>query len=289
MTDTEVLLLVLAGLYAIECGLWVPRGHVAVYSRIGRRHRLARADELFGNQRGGILVVSPLPGVGRAFLCREPEDGAVGVLDIDAVRDRVTLFERHAWAARLSGAALLALVTIVAPLAVWRLGWLRSALPLIVLLVALVAMTVVSFVVAHRRLYPTERAARRTRAVVFALSPLAAMRAGDELAHNLLRDVDPLAAVLVLGDRAGSLALARRRLYDAGCRASVGKAVTTGPARPLIAALRQAGLTVEEVLAPPAPDSPEACAFCPRCHAQHTCSAGTCDTCSDVILERFTA
>jgi hypothetical protein len=64
MSELELLFLVLAVIYACECGCWLRRGSVALVTRAGRRWRLAHPGELLGNQRGGLIFAHPFPPLG---------------------------------------------------------------------------------------------------------------------------------------------------------------------------------------------------------------------------------
>ena len=64
MSELQLLLLILAGLYGWECLCWLPRGSVALVSWFGNDWRLAQPGALAGNQRGGFVLASPLPPLG---------------------------------------------------------------------------------------------------------------------------------------------------------------------------------------------------------------------------------
>jgi len=68
MGDGEALFLVLSLLYLSDCLLWVRKRSVAFVSPWCRRWRVANANPLFGNERGGLLFLNPLPPLGHVFL-----------------------------------------------------------------------------------------------------------------------------------------------------------------------------------------------------------------------------
>ena len=68
MSEAQTLLLILILLYLTECLIWVKRESVAFVSRFGGRWRLTVPPSWFGNAKGGILFLNPLPPVGRVFL-----------------------------------------------------------------------------------------------------------------------------------------------------------------------------------------------------------------------------
>ena len=64
MSDLELLFLVLVVIYGWECGCWVRRGSVVLRTWFGWHWRLAHPGEVFGNQRGGVILAHPLPPLG---------------------------------------------------------------------------------------------------------------------------------------------------------------------------------------------------------------------------------
>lgn len=68
MGDGEILLLVLSLLYLSDCLIWVNNRSMAFVSPWGRSWHVAYADSFFGNDRGSLLFLNPLPPLGRVFL-----------------------------------------------------------------------------------------------------------------------------------------------------------------------------------------------------------------------------
>lgn len=68
MGDGETLLLVLSLLYLSDCLIWIQNRSVAFVSPWRRRWHVAYADSFFGNERGSLLFLNPLPPFGRVFL-----------------------------------------------------------------------------------------------------------------------------------------------------------------------------------------------------------------------------
>jgi hypothetical protein len=71
MSDFELLLVVLAGLYLSESLMWVRRGTVVLRALAGRRFRVAHPSAGLGSRGGGVLVLNPLPPLGTAFVCHQ--------------------------------------------------------------------------------------------------------------------------------------------------------------------------------------------------------------------------
>lgn len=68
MSDVQLLYLVLCLLYLSDCFCWVRRQSLAFVSPWWRCWRVAMGSALFGNDRGGLLLLNPLPPLGRVFL-----------------------------------------------------------------------------------------------------------------------------------------------------------------------------------------------------------------------------
>ena len=70
MSEQRLLLLVLVAIYLSECFVWVGYGAVAFRSLAGRRFRAADPPVFPGNDRGGWVLLNPLP-LGTVFVCRQ--------------------------------------------------------------------------------------------------------------------------------------------------------------------------------------------------------------------------
>jgi hypothetical protein len=64
MNDIELLFLVLAVVYAIECAAWMKPGSVAFRSWLGKRFQIVQPSTVLANARGGIVFAHPLPPLG---------------------------------------------------------------------------------------------------------------------------------------------------------------------------------------------------------------------------------
>ncbi|MGH9363636.1 MAG: hypothetical protein ACRD2T_17130, partial [Thermoanaerobaculia bacterium] len=162
--------------------------------------------------------------------------------------------------------------------------------------VALHAAIVVACARAHRALYPEERAGRRSLLAVMALSPPAAIRARDFLARELLPGSHPLAVAGVLCGREELQAFAARAVRDARYPVADADPTENPLARSIEAwfgeaereALErfapEAGLGVEELLAPPPRQDSAVASFCPRCLLQYRTESASCPDCAGVPL-----
>jgi hypothetical protein len=66
MSETELLIFVLAAIYLAECARWTRRGAIGFIK--GSSWRLARPSSLLGNARGGLILSNPLPPLGALFI-----------------------------------------------------------------------------------------------------------------------------------------------------------------------------------------------------------------------------
>ena len=69
MTDGQLLFAVLCFIYLSDCFLWLRKSTAALVSPWGKGWRVVLGSPLFGNSRGGLLLLNPLPPLGRVFLC----------------------------------------------------------------------------------------------------------------------------------------------------------------------------------------------------------------------------
>lgn len=69
MAELHLLSLVLVLLYLSECVAWVPRGSVALRANCAGGFRVVNPSRLFGNERGGLVFLNPLPPLCTYFVC----------------------------------------------------------------------------------------------------------------------------------------------------------------------------------------------------------------------------
>ena len=71
MSDLESLFLVVALLYLLECGTWIPRGGLAFVATLAGRARMATPSGFLSLRGGGLVWSNPLSLPGRLFRCGE--------------------------------------------------------------------------------------------------------------------------------------------------------------------------------------------------------------------------
>lgn len=378
MTDAELLLLILAGIYLAECARWAPCDAAIFSSPWCGRWRTGWARQWLGNQHGGLVLGNPWPPLGTLFLCqgwpvslspegicgfvaaapqpggRPPQSGGAwrwddslrvaadgkrvdlngrplvragsrrhaqelaGLLerlaqlpsaqrsealeaalqravDVSAIRRRIDEFQQATRRLRGACVVLAVFVLFAAPPLVWVWNFWRLWPLLVAALASLVLIVVRRYRLAHRRLHPDAAAERRNHAVLMILSPLTAIRAHDALAWDWLYGFHPLAVARVLLAPDDFAILARRVLLDldfplppahpGGQPAQDIVLWFRARQRQLLAdVVREAGVDLEALLAPPAPEGPDAVAFCPRCREQFASADGRCAACGGQIL-----
>lgn len=364
MSDLESLFLVVALLYLLECGTWIPRGGLAFVAALGARARIAIPSRFLSIRGGGLVWTNPLSLPGRLFRCGEwpfsvTPEGIVGsrrFLHLDEissiehdgrtmlangeplaqalssrhaarlcallrrlcaadVAERPALlaaalgetFDATAIATRLAelrgriravrgwGIALFLFFFVLAPAAAWREGLVRAGLLLLGALLALGSATAVSFLRAHRRLFPGESGERRSHLFFLAAAPVGAIRAADAVSRDLLVEFHPVAVASVVCAPSEHLELARRTFLalrfpqrgaggddDALHRAEAWSREAL--LRSLERHLRAGGIDPHRFLDPPRSTDPASRSYCPRCRGEFIVSAGICADCSDVSL-----
>jgi hypothetical protein len=148
-------------------------------------------------------------------------------------------------------------------------------------------------------LFPEAGDERFTQFLVLLLAPPTAARADNLLARPLLERFHPLTAAGALCGPEEFAAFARRVLLDVHFPVLPACPVNDPVARAaeewsrttwreaVEQSVRQAGLELEKLLAPPLRRSPEDRAYCPRCGEGFVTLEGACVDCGGRALHRF--
>lgn len=220
-------------------------------------------------------------------------------LDVDAVSARIAQFE--AATSVLTGMCMVAfiLLFVIVPALGLHLGLALTWLPIGVAVLGSQLTVVFAFVRAHRDLYPDERRARRSEAIMLFLSPPAAVRAVDVLSRDLLAEFHPLAVACAALERESFEEFAARVLRDARnplpIRRDGGDALVHATDLEWRERIVQTfedwaerhGIARERWTAPPVRLAADCRTYCPRCVEQFTLDAGTCTRCWDLPLAHF--
>ena len=70
MREAELLLLIVAGIYLVECATWLRRGMVCLATHATSRWKVKFPSSLAGNLDGGLVFGFPLPPLGRQLICQ---------------------------------------------------------------------------------------------------------------------------------------------------------------------------------------------------------------------------
>jgi hypothetical protein len=261
--------------YVGECVYRVGNGAIVLSgSRRGRwRARVGPMLTLGG--KGGASIAPLLSPLATAAPCHPSTSGDADILSKSAQKaaaKRIDLFFDSARPVWIGCNAMWMFVWCLAPAIVFFRGLAGTWRELLLIGVGILGFILVTYLRAHRRLYPEAKAERRSHAMLMGVSPLGAIRAVDHLSYRLLAEMHPLVAAMALCPRAESVRLARWFYFapdhnDDGLRRF----------------LEQAGLW-SDVTAPPEAGEAGATAFCPRCHAQYVRPDGTCSDCSGIDL-----
>jgi hypothetical protein len=297
MTDVDAFLVALAGFYLIECLVWIPEDCLAFVSRLGNRWHEVRPGQCFGNQRGGLLLLNPVPSWGGVFLCQSSPaanarltaattDATGNPLDTRAVAMRLDESRRHARGLRPLCVILWLCLFVAVPLLVRTPEAIRYLKILLVACAAQMAAIAMIYSRAYGKLYPGEKDARQLALV--ALFPPATIRAHDALTRRLLARFHPLAVAKVLAPEADFKHLARELIFEnrhlLPDSQPAGNPDQMRMAQTLEKFCAEAGLDLHELDAPPQPLDATCRSYCPRCRAQFTTLEGECTECIGIKL-----
>jgi hypothetical protein len=205
--------------------------------------------------------------------------------DLKTAKERVALFRSQARYLAVLACLELMLLFAATPYLFYRLGT-RAIWPAAILIVTTSLAITVEFWMAHRALYGAGGDARWTSALTILLSPLSAIRAMDGLGRDLLAGFHPVtaAAALCSAEEFGLFAGEQLRRLSYGREAGGWYAEKLKDCMGRV--VKQAGLSAEKLLAPPARE--DQCAFyCPRCLAQYLAARAACADCGYEGLAKF--
>lgn len=227
------------------------------------------------------------------------EQELAALTDTAAIARQVTLLTQTAAPLQIAGGMLFLYVFGVAP-AAYYLTLLEPAHHLWAFLAGPLGVwlaVIVSYFIAHRRLYPGDAGGRWKHCATLLFFPASALHGPYSLSRNLLAAHHPLAVAAVLCNRQTLAELARPWFLDF----HYPLAERTGERSPalevedwyrqrlqgrLAELLRLAGVEPGDLLQPPVP-YPDAQAYCPRCQAQFVVNEGTCQSCAGIALLPF--
>jgi hypothetical protein len=194
-----------------------------------------------------------------------------------AVTRRLKVFAGRSWWLRIFANMQFIFLFLIVPLAFAAFGP-RILWRVILLLLAMSAFIALEFWTAHRKLFPQAGGARLKAVVTIVLSPVAAIRACDVVARDLLGRSHPLAAAGGLLQPPEFAALAGEQLRLCRFSGQPDKWYQQTLGKFMERAIRQKGGRPEALLRPGRQD--QGCiVYCPRCLAQYTRDVGICADC----------
>ena len=207
-------------------------------------------------------------------------------MSASAVERRLKVFARRSCWLRIFANLQFTFLFLMVPLAFAAFGP-RILWRIILLVLAMSAFIALEFWTSHRKLFPEAGGARWKAVVTIVLSPVAAVRACDVLARDLLGRSHPLAAAAGLLPPPEFAALAGEQLRRCRFSGQPDRWYQQTLGKFMERAIRQKGVRPETLLRPARRD--QGCiVYCPRCLAQYTRDVGTCADCGFENVVAFT-
>jgi hypothetical protein len=254
----------------------------------GKRFVTCCSPELAGELAHLIEKLAALPADRREAVI---ETALAEATNTEAIAGRFRSARRTTLFLCLLCSALFGYLFVFVPIAVLQdLSW--SFLRYIGVWFFLVALTALEFTRAWRLILPREGGSLFKQVLLMLVWPANAMHARNLLFRSLLSAYHPLAVARVLCRDATFTDFARHVLLDLRypmppvCPVDDPAAAQTERwfreklSAELTAVVQKAGLDVEALCRPPAPEAAECRTCCPRCRGQYVLAAGTCWTCN---------
>jgi hypothetical protein len=207
------------------------------------------------------------------------------MLNTQAASRRVKVFAgRSLWLKVLANVQFVFLFVLL-PLAFYRFGtmiWWRA---LLIVLVFSIAITL-EFWTLHKLLFPAAKEQRFKTAAITTLSPVAAIRACDVVARDLLAGYHPLAVAGAILPEEEFRRFAGEQLRLCRFGDYLDKQYQAGLQKAMEQEIRKNKLNPQELLRAPEPET-GCVVYCPRCLAQYTKSREQCADCGFENLAAF--
>ena len=207
------------------------------------------------------------------------------MMNAEAAGRRVKLFSGRSLWLKILGNLQFVFLFLLAPLAFYRFGamiWWRA------LLIVLVFSITISmeFWTLHKLLLPSAKEQRFKTVAVAVLSPVAAIRACDVVARDLLGGFHPLAVAAAILPEEEFTRFAGEQLRLVRFGDYLDKQFQAGMQKAMEQAIRKTKLDPQKLLR--APEAESGCVvYCPRCLAQFTKAREDCSDCGYEALAAF--
>jgi hypothetical protein len=279
MSDGEILWLAFALVYLGECCFWVRRGSIAFHLPWDTTAVWRRPATFAGNQQGGVVMANPIPPLGTVLI------SCGSTLEADAVAARWGLYRKKTLWLRVACTAMWCVVFIGGALLVWVPGMQRLFLPIMAAMAGLMVWINLAFWRAHRILFPERRGERIQHLFTHGIFPPATLRAQDALTRNLLAEFHPAAVAKILCAPTAWRALVQRLLLELRYPIAGESPDASVRYAELARFAGQQGLTIDDLMAPPARAEESCQSYCPRCRTQYNIADGYCSDCRGVVLK----
>lgn len=206
-------------------------------------------------------------------------------MSIQSAARRALVFTRRSRGLRAISNLQFLFLFVAAPLGFEKFG-MAIFWGVIIMLLAISAAIGIEFWFIHKTLFPAATGERLKSGITIFLSPIAAIRASDALAHHLLAGFHPLAAAGAILPEKEFHRFAAEQLRLNRYGEYFDKRFQQMLQQQMEQAIRKRGVKPEELLRPPEPD-PGCVVFCPRCLAQYTKPREECVDCGYERLEEF--
>jgi len=171
---------------------------------------------------------------------------------------------------------------VLAPLAFREFGT-RVFWRVILILVVISIAIALEFWSVHKELFPRARDTRFKAGLVVLLSPMAAIRASDVVARDLLSGYHPVAAAGAVLSEEEFRRFAAEQLRLCRFGDYLDKQFQRALTNAVEGAIAQRGIVATELLLPPEAES-GCVVYCPRCLAQYTKTREACSDCGYEVL-----
>ncbi|MBN2338204.1 MAG: hypothetical protein JXP48_06655 [Acidobacteria bacterium] len=303
MAEVAGLFLLLLVIYLSDCIVWTRSGDWIFRGSPWRPWKIRHTPQFMMGDRGGITLAGLLPPLSPCILLAasangrqddhaDPSRAGAPSFDMKALENRIAAFHKESLVPRILGNFLFIIIFIALPATLWT-GTLAVHWRLLAALLACFWLSgVVTFPLAHRRLFPDEKSSRVKKTLLMSVSPLSAIRAADQLARDLLRGFHPIAVCSHLCSQDDFEYHARMASFDEVQKAE-GRLPPPSPSRPKSRIrVEQYPITqfldslgcLERIRTPPIAEDGSSHSYCPRCHCQYRAGFQTCADCGGIGL-----
>ncbi|QDT37040.1 hypothetical protein [Stratiformator vulcanicus] len=289
LSDTELILLILAALYLFECVLWLAPGKSIFGASFGRP-RCRVAHSALSNDRGSFVLLGLAPWSKEFIVDATSIRDADAAFDVEAARERYQEIRRVTGSLGFLCTLQFSLVFILGPVLLYDpkvvIGG-RTVWAYLLLCLCYWLFIIGLYWLAHRSLYREKMGERWKKTLMMLCSPGTAMRAATNVGMNAFDGFHPLTVACAICDPREFQKQAAEAIRFAYFPAEAEEADCPATFRDLLEAVaRLGGVDPADVLKQPMAD-PDALAWCRRCNGQSTTHDETCPNCGSRHMVEF--